>query len=77
MKEENPFPSIKSPSTLGELDSPQLGEDAVESRWHNVIKRRSFLKNISLAGATVTASGLNRNTTQRPNQGKFASSLTG
>jgi len=58
MKEENSFPSIKSSSALDELDSPQLGEDAVESSWHNVIKRRSFLKGISLAGATVTAGGL-------------------
>lgn len=58
MKEENFSPSIKSSSALDELNSPQPPEDPVESRWENVIKRRSFLKGISLAGATVTAGGL-------------------
>lgn len=50
-----------SPGTATPLDGPtssSLVEDNVQRHWQEVVKRRSFLKGISLAGATLAAGAL-------------------
>jgi Ferritin-like domain len=57
MKEENFSSSIESTTESGEPNS-QLACDKLQHRWQDVVKRRSFLKGISIAGATLTAGAL-------------------
>jgi hypothetical protein len=52
MEEENLFSLIES---TDESNSSHQAGDNVQHHWQAVIKRRSFLKGISLAGATLTA----------------------
>src|SRR6266581_1894965 len=57
MKEKN------SPSALvSETDSPEANqsstEDSVQRHWQGVVKRRSFLKGLGIAGATLSAGAL-------------------
>jgi hypothetical protein len=46
-----------SPAMVSDVDS---SEDAVQHHWQDVVKRRSFLKSIGIAGATLSASALLR-----------------
>ncbi len=57
MKEKN------SPSAVvSETNSPEAGhsstEEAVQRHWQGVVKRRSFLKGLGIAGATLSAGAL-------------------
>jgi hypothetical protein len=54
MKEKN------SPSAVvSETNSPEINhsssEEAVQRHWQGVVKRRSFLKGLGIAGATLSA----------------------
>src|SRR5215831_9401996 len=57
MKEEN-LSSVKSATASDEPKSPPLAGDDVQRHWQGVVKRRAFLKGITLAGATLTAGAL-------------------
>lgn len=58
MKEENLSSTIGTPTPTSEPNSASAAQDDVQHHWQGVVKRRSFLKGISLAGATVTAGAL-------------------
>ena len=58
MKEENLSTSVESATASDEPKSSPLAGDDVEHHWQGVVKRRSFLKGITLAGATITAGAL-------------------
>jgi hypothetical protein len=58
MNEENFSSSVESATTSNEPNSSQLGEDDVQLQWQGVVKRRSFLKGISIAGATLAAGAM-------------------
>jgi hypothetical protein len=72
MNEENFSSSVESATTSNEPNSSQLGEDDVQLQWQGVVKRRSFLKGISIAGATLAAGAmvgkLSAQTTHSPRQ---------
>jgi hypothetical protein len=57
MKEENSLSTVVS-----EADSPEAkhssAEQDVQRHWQGVVKRRSFLKGLGIAGATLSASAL-------------------
>src|SRR5713101_95852 len=53
MKREN-FPTFVSSKT----QSPQSTREDIGSLWQRVVKRRSFLKGIGIAGATLSAGAL-------------------
>lgn len=57
MKEEKFSPSVGTATPSNETDSSSPSQD-VQRHWQGVVKRRSFLKGISLAGATLTAGAL-------------------
>src|SRR6202049_1278417 len=53
----------KSPSAVvSEADSPETRdssiEEGVQRHWQGVVKRRSFLKGLGIAGATLSAGAL-------------------
>src|SRR5258708_19902877 len=48
MKKENLPPTASS-----ETQSPPPAREDIQSRWHNVVRRRSFLKGLGLVGATL------------------------
>jgi hypothetical protein len=58
MKEENFSSAAETIIGSDEPNSPELVDNDVQRHWHGVVKRRSFLKGISLAGATVAAGAL-------------------
>ena len=59
MKEvKETFSSVAAATPSSEPNSSLAGEDNVQRHWQGVVKRRSFLKGISLAGATLTAGAL-------------------
>ena len=58
MNEKNFFSSVESTTTVNEPSSSQSGEDDVQLHWQGVVKRRSFLKGISIAGATLAAGAM-------------------
>jgi hypothetical protein len=57
MKEKNPPSAVVS-----ETNSPETShsstEEAVQRHWQGVVKRRSFLKGLGIAGATLSAGAL-------------------
>src|SRR3984957_19997772 len=57
MKEKNSLSVVVS-----ETDSPEASqsstEESVQRHWQGVVKRRSFLKGLGIAGATLSASAL-------------------
>jgi Ferritin-like domain len=57
MKEEKFSPPVGTATPSNETDSSSPSQD-VQRQWQGVVKRRSFLKGISLAGATLTAGAL-------------------
>src|SRR5215471_4660122 len=58
MQEENLSTFVKSATASDEPKSPPLAGDDVQCHWQGVVKRRAFLKGITLAGATLTAGAL-------------------
>jgi hypothetical protein len=58
MKEEKFSSSVRSATALDEPTSSKLADDSLQQRWQDVVKRRSFLKGVSLAGATLAAGTL-------------------
>ena len=58
MKKENLSTSVESATASDEQNSSPLAGSDVERHWQGVVKRRSFLKGITLAGATITAGAL-------------------
>jgi len=65
MNEENFSSSVESTTGLSEPSSSQLAENDVQLHWQDVVKRRSFLKGISIAGATMAAGALMENSVRR------------
>ena len=57
MKEENLPSTVVSEVTSPETDPSSTGDD-VQRHWQGVIKRRSFLKGLGMAGATLSAGTL-------------------
>src|SRR6202166_1612161 len=57
MKEKNSLSAVAS-----ETDSPEANqssiEEGVQRHWQGVVKRRSFLKGLGIAGATLSAGAL-------------------
>ncbi len=57
MKEKN-FPSAVVSETNSTEASHSSTEEAVQRHWQGVVKRRSFLKGLGIAGATLSAGAL-------------------
>src|SRR6201981_3157121 len=57
MKEENLQSTVVPEATSPEATPSSTGED-VQRHWKGVVKRRSFLKGLGMAGATLSASTL-------------------
>jgi hypothetical protein len=57
MKQENPLSAVVSETNLPEA-SHLSTEESVQRHWQGVVKRRSFLKGLGIAGATLSASAL-------------------
>src|SRR5579864_9433047 len=57
MKEEN-LPSTVVPEATSPETAPSSTGDDVQRHWQGVVKRRSFLKGLGMAGATLSASAL-------------------
>jgi hypothetical protein len=58
MNEKNFSSSVESATASGDPTSSQFAEENVQQLWRDVVKRRSFLKGISVAGATLAAGTL-------------------
>src|SRR6516165_1182593 len=58
MKEEEFSSSVGSATASDEPTSSKLADDNLQQRWQDIVKRRSFLKGVSLAGATLAAGTL-------------------
>ena len=58
MKEKNFASPADTKTALDEVDSSSVADNNVQRHWQGVIKRRSFLQGISIAGATLTAGAL-------------------
>ena len=58
MNEENFSSSVESTTTSNEPNSSLPAEDDVQLHWQGVVRRRSFLKGISIAGATLAAGAM-------------------
>ena len=58
MKKRNSSSLTGSRTASDEAKPSELEQDSVERHWQGVVKRRSFLKGISLAGATLTVGTL-------------------
>ena len=58
MKEQKFSSSVGSATASHEPNSSKLADDNLQQRWQDVVKRRSFLKGVSLAGATLAAGTL-------------------
>jgi len=57
MKEENSPSAVVSEANSSEV-SPSSTEEAVQRHWQGVVKRRSFLKGLGIASATLSAGAL-------------------
>jgi hypothetical protein len=74
MKEKNSLSAV-----LSETDSPEASqsstEESVQRHWQGVVKRRSFLKGLGIAGATLSAGaflGAESNAQATPSSGKLS-----
>jgi len=56
MKEKNSSSAVVSDTNS--TTSPSSAEEAVQRHWQGVVKRRSFLKGLGIAGATLSAGAL-------------------
>src|ERR1700751_58351 len=57
MKEKNSPSTVVSGTNLSEATQSST-EDSVQRHWQGVVKRRSFLKGLGIAGATLSAGAL-------------------
>src|SRR5580700_3077683 len=57
MKEENSQSAVVLETNSSETTHSSTGED-VQRHWQGVVKRRSFLKGLGIAGATLSAGSL-------------------
>jgi len=57
MKEQN-SPSAVASETNSPEENQLSTEESVQHHWHGVVKRRSFLKGLGIAGATLSAGAL-------------------
>src|SRR5947207_16021703 len=57
MKEKNSSSAVVSETNSTET-SQSSTEEAVQRHWQGVVKRRSFLKGLGIAGATLSAGAL-------------------
>src|ERR1700747_3221090 len=57
MKEKTGLSSVTSEANSSGATSPST-EDGVQRHWQGVVKRRSFLKGLGIAGATLSASAI-------------------
>src|SRR5256885_3400489 len=57
MQEKNSSSAVMSETDSTEA-SPSSTEEAVQRHWQGVVKRRSFLKGLGIAGATLSAGAL-------------------
>ncbi|HWO37674.1 MAG TPA: ferritin-like domain-containing protein [Candidatus Acidoferrum sp.] len=57
MKEENPLATLVPETTSSEPTGSTTSED-LQRHWQGVVKRRSFLKGLGMAGATLSAGAL-------------------
>src|SRR5260370_30427329 len=57
MKEKNSPSAVVSETTSPEASQSSI-EEGVQRHWQGVVKRRSFLKGLGIAGATVSAGAL-------------------
>jgi hypothetical protein len=55
MKEEESSPSSVASDTESTETTYPSAEEQVQRHWHGVVKRRSFLKGLGIAGATLSA----------------------
>src|SRR5215472_8647302 len=58
MNKENFSSSLEFTTTLNEPNSSQVDDDDIQLHWQGVVKRRSFLKGISIASATLAAGAM-------------------
>src|SRR5579863_9981540 len=56
MKEQNSLSTVVSETTQSEAN--QSATEDVQRHWQGVVKRRSFLKGLGVAGATLSASAI-------------------
>src|ERR1700730_15451019 len=57
MKEKNSPSALVSETNSTEANDPSI-EEGVQRHWQGVVKRRSFLKGLGIAGATLSATAL-------------------
>ena len=57
MKQEN-SPSVVVPEANSSETPPSSTGEDVQRHWEGVVKRRSFLKGLGIAGATLSAGAL-------------------
>src|SRR6202140_3806490 len=57
MKEEAGLSAVTSETNLSEATNSST-DDGVQRHWQGVVKRRSFLKGLGIAGATLSAGAL-------------------
>ena len=57
MKEENSPSTVVSEASPAEANQSSV-EESVQRHWQGVVKRRSFLKGLGIAGATLSAGAL-------------------
>jgi hypothetical protein len=57
MKQENSPSAVVSETNSPEISQPST-EETVQRHWQGVVKRRSFLKGLGIAGATLSAGAL-------------------
>jgi hypothetical protein len=74
MKEKTGVSPVTSEANSSEATSPST-EDGVQQHWQGVVKRRSFLKGLGIAGATLSAGtllGIEANAQAKPATGKLS-----
>jgi hypothetical protein len=52
MKKENLLPTVSS-----QTQPPLPAREDIQSQWHDVVRRRSFLKGLGMVGATLLPAG--------------------
>jgi len=57
MKEKNSPSAAVSETNSAEANESSI-EEGVQRQWQGVVKRRSFLKGLGIAGATLSATAL-------------------
>jgi hypothetical protein len=71
MKKENLPPTVSS-----ETQSLPPAREDIQSQWHNVVRRRSFLKGLGMVGATLLPANALLMTQGKAQEAKSAGKLT-